>query len=634
MPGIFGVIDLPAGSERLDSARVDLVRRMAAAMSFAPGQVVDIVSCPTLATCAGRVGWAYSRPAEGRGSSAAGGALLTAGEPVLSGPSVAMPDHGWTLVGSGGAALAGQLERHGIEGLQEVDGSFSGFLIDPRRGQCILFNDRYGVERLFVYTDRDRVLFSSEAKAILAVVSSARAFDPAGLAEWLACGCTIGTRSLYQNTEVLAAGTAIRIDAGKSPVRTRYFDRSRLEQLPPLPANQFAERFRETLTAAVNTAVARSPRAALSLTGGLESRLVMACLDAGPHTVPCYTFGSMYRPTMDVVVAKAVAARCDQPHHELKLDREFLARIDADFRDAVYASDGYLGLTGSSELYLNKLASGVAPARVTGNWGGELLRGVRAFKFRMPKGQFILPVLREAMTDVEHAFARPSEWNSLSYTLFHQVPHQGFARYSVERSQVHMRSPFLSNDVVKVLYQSTLATRSSMDVVRHVLSRRPGLIDVPTDTGRLGRSSRPVAKMRQAWRRVMVKAEYLTSHGAPDWLAAVSAPLPFLETAFLGRDKFQHFRHWMRHELSGVVRNGLSGSDPGELGAWFDMRRVSRMAEDQIAGRANYTDELDKVMTVAMCHRTILSGRASARPSGAPPARELMLDAAAARVGG
>jgi hypothetical protein len=64
------------------------------------------------------------------------------------------------------------------------------------------------------------------------------------------------------------------------------------------------------------------------------------------------------------------------------------------------------------------------------------------------------------------------------------------------------------------------------------------------------------------------------------------------------------------------------------------MRQVSRMAEDQIAGRANYTDELDKVITVAMCHRTILSGRASARPSGAPPARELMLDTAAARVGG
>jgi asparagine synthase (glutamine-hydrolysing) len=617
MPGIFGVVDLDPGASRVSSERLDLARRMAAAMSAEPASVVDIVSCPALAACAGRVGWSYGRPAGENLSPLAKSALLTAGEPVVVGEST---------------ELAGRLEQLGVAGLKDVDGSFSGFFFDQSRGQCLLFNDRYGVERLFVHLDGDRVLFSSEAKAILAVASSTCAFDQAGLAEWLACGCTFGARSLFRDVEVLSAGTAIRFEPGHRAVRTSYFDRSELEHLPALPASQFVERFTESLGSAVTAAVGRTPRAAISLTGGLDSRLIVACLEAAPRTVPCYTFGSMYRSTMDVSVARAVAAQCEQPHQVLELDRDFLGGIDEYFRRAVAASDGYLGLAGSAELYLNRLASRVAPARVTGNWGGELMRGVRAFKFRVPKGDFILPPLRDAMTEAAQTFAQPGEWNPLSYTLFHQMPHQGFGRYAVERSQVQMRSPFLANDVVKVLYQSTAATRSSIEVVLNVLSRRPGLISLPTDTGRLGHSSRPVALLRQTYRRIMVKAEYLTSHGAPDWMAAVSARVPLLETAFLGRDKFQHFRLWMRNELSGVVRNALRGDDNHGLTGVFDMSRVSGMVEDHIAGRANYTDELDKVMTVAMVRRTIASGKPTTRLSGIQAPRELALEAPA-RVG-
>jgi asparagine synthase (glutamine-hydrolysing) len=259
------------------------------------------------------------------------------------------------------------------------------------------------------------------------------------------------------------------------------------------------------------------------------------------------------------------------------------------------------------------------------------MRGVRAFKFRAPKGDFIQPPLRDTMATVAQTFAEPVQWNPLSYTLFHQLPKQGFSRYAVERSQVLMRSPFLANAVVRTLYQSTPETRSSIDVVLKVLSRRPGLISVPTDTGRLGYGSQTIARVRQAYRRVMVKAEYMTSHGAPDWMAAISARVRPLETAFLGRDKFQHFRHWMRNELSGFVRDSLRGSDGEALATWFDMRKVSRMVEDHIAGRANYTDELDKVMTMATVRQTIASGKQPDRPQGAP-AREIALEAPA-RVG-
>lgn len=574
---------------------------MAAAMLYERDYIASIVSCCALSTCAG---WVGRRPVDSPEEPLPGGgqwALLTAGEPVVRSESAAADVSDGYAAGLGSRDLAGQMLRRGVESLADVDGSFAGFLIDGSQNRCVLFTDRYGVERLFVHRAGHRILFSSEAKAIVAVAASG--LDPVGLAEWLACGCTIGTRSLYKDIEILSGGSILTVAPGRDIVRRRYFDRSMLEQLPQLSRDQFLEQFDDSFATAVKSAVRRSP-SAISLTGGLDSRLVLAALEPAPYSVPCYTFGSMYRTTMDVAVAKTVADTCKQDHHELTLDQHFVSGIRGHLQQAVTASDGYLGLAGSAELYLNRLAADVAPARVTGNWGGELMRGVRAFKAQIPSGDFIRPLVRESILEVRHSFERTiNQRHPLSFALFEQLPHQGYGRYAVERSQLLLRSPFLANGVVKALYQAPPETRTSIDTIMRILRHRPALATIPTDTGRLGRRSAAIRAIQQRYRRAVVKGEYLTSHGAPHWMAKLSSRVPFLERAFLGRDKFQHFRLWLRREISDVVRELLTDDTTVELNTWFDMGRVTRMVDDHVAGRANYTLEIDSVLTLAvLCH--------------------------------
>jgi asparagine synthase (glutamine-hydrolysing) len=606
MPGIFGVIDLSIEAARLAADRLDTVRAMAAAMTYEPGYVSEIVASPTLGVSAARVGW--PTPSVGRPApmETPRRVLLTTGEPRVTRTTEA--DNGCHAIGPAADATASLLRKSVVDGLARINGIFAGCLIDEDRGQCVIFNDRYGVERLFVHADKERVFFSSEAKAILSVAGSARALDSEGLAEWLTCGSTIGTRSLFQDVEILPGGTAMTFSPGRDAVRTNYFDRASLEQLPQLPASEFLDQFDSTFADAAKNALARSPRAAFSLTGGLDSRLVLAAADATPGTLPCYTFGSMFRTTGDVAVARAIAAACGQPHQELKLDARFLSEAADHLRQAVYVSDGYLGLPGSAELYLNRDARAVAPARVTGNWGGELMRGVRAFKFQRPKGDFVQPSLLPLMAGAGRAFEHATASHPLSFTLFQQAPHQGYGRYAIERSQVVMRSPFLDNDVVKALYQAPIATRTSTELVLRVLARQPQLAAIPTDIGRLGRGPDVVRDLRHAYRRAIVKAEYLTSHGAPNWMAALSNRLPFLQTAFLGRDKFQHFRLWTRHQLAPLVREVLGPSSRAHIEPWFDSRRVTAMIDEHVSGRANYTEELDKIITVVLLQQTLLTG--------------------------
>lgn len=607
MPGIFGVFDASPASSSDQRQLTAILERMSAAMRYEAAYTVDLVSSATLGVHAGRVGFGGTGISQRPADRDPGLVVLTTGETESQASDAIDAEHDVRAIGAGAAVVMRAYQRCGERGIAGITGHVAGLVIDRRRAKCFLFNDRYGMERIFIHTEGSRTFFSSEAKAILAVAPGTRAFNPTALAQFVACGCPIGKPSLYKDIDVLDGGSIVSMSVGKPPVRRSYFDRESLESAESLPAETFLDRFSTSLRAAVDQAISRPPAVGISLTGGLDSRMIMASLDAPAGSVPCYTFGSMYGTTFDVSIGQHVARACGQPHEVIELGTDFLSGFQQSLERSVYISDGYLGFSGAAELYLNRIARTIAPGRVTGNWGGELMRGVRAFKYVMPKGAFIGPQLAQFIAEGRDAFTSTTAQNPVAFALFDQLPSQGYGRYAIERSQVLMRAPFLASDVVKWLCCATADVRGASDCPSAVIRRRPELLTIPTDTGRLGTGAALFRFTRRAYRRAVVKAEYLTSHGAPDWLAAFASRLPsgLLETRFLGRDKFQHFRLWTRTELSAFVRETLTGPAREELAAWFDMRAVAAMTEAHIAGRANYTDELDKLMTVAIAGRVL-----------------------------
>jgi asparagine synthase (glutamine-hydrolysing) len=602
MPGIFGVVDMRSGS---GPDVLDTVKQMSTAMVYDAEYAQTFLSWPDLGLGVGWVGFSEGLRSSRGGQHSHGSAIaVTTTGLSCSGPCCFSSDEEMTPA----REVVRAYGRSGDLAVNDADVS-AGVLVDPVASRVLLFNDPYGRDRIFLHTSGSRVFFASEAKAILAVAPSTRSLDPAGLAELLACGCTLGVRSLFQNIEVLPGGTLLTFEKGAIR-RRRHFDLTQLETLDTISPREFLEGFSERLTTAVSRSIRGWTKVGVSLTGGFDSRMIMASLDAAPGDIPCYTFGSMYRTTGDVAVARQVAAACGQPHHVLELGREFLQSAGDHLEEAVYASDGYLGLSGAAELYCNRKARAIAPGRMTGNWGGELMRGVRAFKYALPGGDFVSPELVAHVKESAATFTPPGS-SGLSAALFQQVPCQGYGRNAIERSQVRVRTPFLDSGVIRWLYRAPAATRESPATAAAVIARRPDLLSIPTDRGLLGRRR---SWWRQASRRALIKSEYLTSHGAPDWLAKLSSALPahVIETRFLGVDKFHHFRFWIRHDLADLVRDTLATHRDG-LAAWFDMPRVQRMVSDHIAGRANHTDAIDKLLTVAVAQKRLLASPTSTR---------------------
>ena len=119
----------------------------------------------------------------------------------------------------------------------------------------------------------------------------------------------------------------------------------------------------------------------ISLTGGLDTRMIMACL---PKTNLSYTILYIRRPkkdlTLDARLAARIAASLGLEHRALHIGPDFLRNFDTLLDKTVYVTDGCAGVLSSHEIYFNAKARQISPVRLTGNFGSEVFRSVSTFK--------------------------------------------------------------------------------------------------------------------------------------------------------------------------------------------------------------------------------------------------------------
>lgn len=528
--------------------------------------------------------------------------LLLAGEVYPEPEEIAsLRKGGHDVSGLDARYLIHQYEAQGIEFVRNLNGRFSGVLVDERTGRCFLFNDRYGMKRLFVHEAKDSICIASQAKAILAIAPETREFDPAGLAEYITCGCTLGTGSLFRDIRVMPAASLWTAAKGVVESKQVYFDRAEWEDQERLDERRYTDAVMEMFPAVIRKYGKAQTPVGISLTGGLDTRMLVACLDMQPGEFPCYTFASMYRDTYDVTIAREVARRCGQDHTALVLGGDFLRDFPRYMEGAVYQSDGYLGLPGAAELYVNSLAREIAPIRLTGNYGSELLRGARAFTSAKPRGGLLRKEFDSYVEQAQRTFGALAGMDPLSFALFHQAPHLGYGRSGIEDSQVVMRTPFLDNGLAKFIYRRPAGYEGGAGLSISIIERyRPDLARIPTDRGNLGNGGLVGNWMIRAYREALFKGEYWASHGMPQWVALLTRRIPWLSPAgrVLGRHKFQHYTRWLRETLPEYVR-GILLSDAA-LPHCFERRSLEEMVVSHLEGRRNYEDEIDKALTIVL----------------------------------
>jgi asparagine synthase (glutamine-hydrolysing) len=488
-----------------------------------------------------------------------------------------------------------------------LNGLFHGVVADRRRQKVTLFNDRYGMHRLYVHESRDAVYFAAEAKAILAVCPELRKIDQQSLGESITLGCVLENRTLFDGIRVMPGGSLWTFEDGRVHARSTYFEPSQWEQQPRLDDEEFYETLRSVFWRNLPRYFDGPQRIGMSLTGGLDTRMIMAWQRCPPGSLPCYTWGGTYRDCQDVVVARAVARACRQFSEVIPVGREFLSRFPYYADRAIFLTDGCVDVSAAADVYMNERARAIAPVRMTGLYGGEVLRRVRSFKPAMPLPGLFQPELVPQFQLAQKTYETALEGHPLSFGVFRQAPWHHYGNLTLEQSQVTVRSPFLDNELVRTVFRAPESACASNAVsMRLIADGNPALGRIPTDRGLGGTGILP-ERASHALQEFLFKAEYAYDYGMPQWLARldhVLAPLG-LERLFLGRHKALHFRVWYRGALSSYVREMLL--DPRSLARpYVERKTLERIVTAHTRGHGNYTTEIHKMLKLELLHRAFI----------------------------
>lgn len=497
-----------------------------------------------------------------------------------------------------------------------LNGQFHGLLADKSRGMAMLFNDRYGMHRIYYHRSKEAFYFAGEAKAILSVRPKLRKIDPRGLGEFIACGCVLENRTLFDGIDVLPPASAWVFRNGSLQCETSYFRPEEWENQASLDQETYYREFKEVFTRILPRYFNGRERVGMSLTGGLDTRMIMAWHKPLAGSLPCYTFGGMFRDCQDVVVAGKVAKLCGQSHSIVRVGRDFLSRFPHYAERTVYLTDACADVSCSPVLYANERAAEIAPVRMTGNYGGEILRQLRAFKPSEPIRGLFCPELGSHIYAARDTYSRATQGHALSFITARQTAWHHWGLRALEQTQLAPRSPYLDNDLVRTAFR---APRSSSlksgifedhdDCLRLIAEGDGSLRQIQTDRG-LGASRGPWTAISRSLLEFGFKAEYAYDYGMPQWVAQVDHFLsPFhLERLFLGRHKYYHFRVWYRDVLSVYVREMLLDSRTLSR-PYLQRTRVEALVRGHLAGNRNYTTEIHKLLTLELLHRLFFETR-------------------------
>ena len=203
----------------------------------------------------------------------------------------------------------------------------------------------------------------------------------------------------------------------------------------------------------------------------------------------------------------------------------------------------------------------------------------------------------------------------LTFMLFIEIP-QYWAGFTVsESSQLTIRSPYLDNRFVELLYMApdNFSEGPERDFQWELIGERNQLLhNIMTDKGVSGRPVSVGSKFKAFRYQALnyidkaynIEKLPLSMHHKLSRLDSIfSFAKP--QNAFAGYCNFRHYRLWFRTILSDYLQEILL--DPKTLSrSHFNSDYIKTIVESHIKGRGNYLSDIRKVLTIELINRVLV----------------------------
>ncbi len=328
---------------------------------------------------------------------------------------------GELLDGSGDAAELLRLERrYGASYTQRLNGHFAALLWDGEERRMSLLTDHLGLYPLYYHVEREVIFAATRMDYLLALPDIRPTLDRRALAAFLALEYPLGESTFVEQIALVPPATCLSWKGGLMRLETYW----RPWALSPSPL-QARDRWLEGLLHYLREAVARQRlregEDGVLLSGGLDSRLLLALMVAEGRRPRTYTFG--LRGSDDARWAAEVARTLHLPHHLAVLHPSRWPQI---VEEAVRLTEG---MTGAVHFHLlwGERESGLWPSALVLGFLGDALFGshlssllwgrygegeVRRYLFRQANVAFRREDLERLLTPRWYGALRDAAWEA------------------------------------------------------------------------------------------------------------------------------------------------------------------------------------------------------------------------------
>ena len=419
-------------------------------------------------------------------------------------------------------------QNYSMELPKYLKGSFVVVIYDKKNNNCALISDQLNVLPVYHAFKNGMFLFSSAIKPLLVSGLVQAIVDPVALAEVALFDYTLGSRTLYEDINVLDQGTILTVQE-KGASTTRYFAIDRLFNRERLDANESFGPLSTLMQDNLELHVSDHTRFLLSLTGGFDGRANLAMIKRPIADFLCYSYGMPGSRQIDI--PQAIKRRLCINYHPILLNDEFEQQYEDCATRALFYSDGTAPILRANYTYAFRQLREFSDLAITGLFGSEVLRPARNLGIQVNKNSEKYFLSRDQDCALREIFQHEQERGYLqsdvfieSYGVIRDYLYQnylagnenfdpivrfymfylgeGVRRYfmqeiRIERIFVTTRFPYWDYDLVDFLFrtpfaglyngafrQSPIGRRRAQSLYARLIRKyRPVLGDVVTDRG-------------------------------------------------------------------------------------------------------------------------------------------------------
>ncbi len=255
-------------------------------------------------------------------------------------------------------------------------GMFAFAVWDCVHGELHLVRDRLGVKPLYYFQDAERIVFSSEVRAILASRIVPRKLNRHGLDDYLQYQSVHQPDTIVEGIHLLPPGSHLKIKDQDVEIRS-YWSPLRPKVIEHVSVDLARKKVFDALLKAVERRLVADVPFGAFLSGGIDSSAIVALMSCVTAKASTFSISFAEKEFSEARYARMIAEKFHTDHHEIQLSPRYFLELLPEALDRMDHPSG----DGPNTYVVSKATkdAGITMA-LSGLGGDELFAGYPIFR--------------------------------------------------------------------------------------------------------------------------------------------------------------------------------------------------------------------------------------------------------------